>query len=92
MQRINVNDRVLAASVKAQSAAEHGQRRAVNGLQRRVDRFEGETGAETAEYAMLGGVGATACGVLVKVLKDSGFFSNIFEDLGSILDLGSWLP
>lgn len=51
-----------------------------------------ERGSQTAEYAMLGGVGAAACGALIALLKNK-------ETLGTLVDavinglarfVGSW--
>lgn len=51
-----------------------------------------ERGSQTAEYAMLGGVGAAACGTLIALLKNRSTLGRlveaVFEGLASFV--GSW--
>ena len=80
-------DRFLAAAVRAQQAAGDVRDALVDGAQRRVARLrdDGEAGSQTAEYAMLGGVGAAACGALIALLKNREFIGEIMEAVVSVL-------
>jgi hypothetical protein len=72
----------------------HARPRIRTALNRRVHRLrdEPETGAQVAEYAMLGGVSAAACTALWVWLKQPGTIERIF---GGVVDglsrvIGSW--
>ena len=38
-----------------------------------------ERGSQTAEYAMIGGVGAAACGTLIALLRNREFLGRLVE-------------
>ena len=69
---------------------------AVAGAQARVEsrlaRLHDETGAQAAEYAMLGGVSAAACSGLVALLRDQDTLSTIVDAVITSLGqfVGSW--
>lgn len=51
-------------------------------IARRIRRLDAdETGAQAAEYAMVGGVGACICALLVEIVS-GGFVGNIIDSLG----------
>lgn len=56
-------------------------------LARRVRRSE--EGSQVAEYAMVGGVGAAACGAVIVVVNQGGFLENLLN--GPIFDAISGL-
>lgn len=59
-----------AASVRLRLSASGLGDRLADRAQRRLDRLRaGDDGAQTAEYAMLGGVGAAACGAVIIILR-----------------------
>lgn len=60
--------------------------------QRRLDRLRDETGAQAAEYAMLGGVSAAACGALVYLLKETDALDAVVSTVVDTLTktIGSW--
>lgn len=60
--------------------------------QRRLDRLPEETGAQAAEYAMLGGVSAAACGALVYLLKETDALDAVVSTVVDTLTntIGSW--
>ena len=68
--------------------------RARDGARRRLDRLRvnGESGAQAAEYAMLGGVSAAACGALVALLRNPDVLRTVVEAvIGFITStVGSW--
>jgi hypothetical protein len=66
-----LGDLTLALAVNAHTLPARGAERLATALQRRVHtlRDDGEHGAQAAEYAMLGGVSAAACGGLIHVLR-----------------------
>ena len=51
-----------------------------------------ERGSQAAEYAMIGGVGAAACGTLIALLKDKAMLGRVVEAVFSGLArvAGSW--
>ena len=55
-------------------------------------RLEEESGAQVAEYAMLGGVSAAACSALMVLLRNQDTMSGIVEAVVSALGtfIGSW--
>jgi Flp pilus assembly pilin Flp len=57
-----------------------------------LDRLHDETGAQAAEYAMLGGVSAAACGGLVVVFNTSDLIPALASTVMDILStfMGSW--
>lgn len=79
MNRRTRRSPALALAVRAQIAAADVREALVNGAQRRVARLrdDGESGAQAAEYAMLGGVSAAACGALIALLKNKEFLQRV---------------
>jgi Flp pilus assembly pilin Flp len=64
-----------------------------NGLHTPLRRLHREElGAQAAEYAMLGGVSAAACGTLVALLKNKAvlarFFEAVLQGLANVV--GGW--
>lgn len=55
-------------------------------------RFHDDTGAQAAEYAMLGGVSAAACGALIMILKDPSTLERVVGAVVGLLSraIGSW--
>jgi Flp pilus assembly pilin Flp len=84
----------LAVAVRAQIAAADVRDAVLDSAQRRVARLrdDGETGAQAAEYAMLGGVSAAACGGLIALLKNREFLQRVLEAVISALTkvIRSW--
>lgn len=58
----------------------------------RVAALAEERGSQTAEYAMLGGVGAAACGALIALLKNKDTLGTLVEAVfnGLARFVGSW--
>lgn len=65
-----------------------------DGARRRLDRLreDGESGAQAAEYAMLGGVSAAACGALVALLRNPEILRTVVDAVISFItsSVGSW--
>ncbi len=79
----NLSTRNLPArtAVRLQLAGSSARGAAVDGLTRRVEalRADGEAGAQAAEYAMLGGVSAGACGALLALLRNPDFLQRVVD-------------
>lgn len=60
--------------------------------QHRLGQLRDETGAQAAEYAMLGGVSAAACGALVYLLKETDALDAVVSTVVDTLTstIGSW--
>jgi len=71
----------LAVAVRAQLAGTDLRDALLDAAERRVTRLrdDGEAGSQVAEYAMLGGVSATACGALITLLKNADFLERVME-------------
>lgn len=85
-----MNDHVLRTTVRGQQYAAELRQRLHDVAEDRADalRHDGERGAQAAEYAMLGGVSAAACGGLVAILKRTGIFENLVETvIGTLADV-----
>jgi len=84
----------VALVVRAQVAVDAAGDRFAGGLEQRVARLrdDGEAGSQVAEYALIGGVGAAACGGIVKVLKETGLLQDLLSAVVSTLTrtLRSW--
>lgn len=82
-------------AVRSQLGATAACDRLAEGAQRRLDRLreEPEAGAQAAEYAMLGGVSAAACGGLIYLLKETNALERVVQSVVSVLTrtIGSWL-
>lgn len=67
MRHPNLTDRAVAAHVKTTMALDDASGRVAAAAQRRARtlRDDGDRGSQTAEYAMVGGVGAAAAGALI---------------------------
>jgi len=48
-------------------------------LRDRMSRLRQERGSQTAEYAMIGGVGAAACGTLIALLRNREFLGGLVD-------------
>lgn len=72
--RTRMSDRVLAGQVRLQCAGHDLGARAVAALERRAGPLldDDERGAQAAEYAMVGGVGAACCVALIEFLRRGG--------------------
>lgn len=83
-----------ATLVRAQVATANAGDRLAEGAQHRLDRLREvpESGAQTAEYAMLGGVGAAMCGGLIFFLKDSDVLGSLLKAVFRTLTktVGTW--
>lgn len=60
--------------------------------QHRLDRLRDESGAQAAEYAMLGGVSASACGALIYLLRETDALDRVVSTVVDTLTntIGSW--
>lgn len=74
-------------AVRASLAGDALQTRLTDGAQRRLDRLrdDGERGSQTAEYAMVGGVGAAAAGALVACIKNTELIESVLRAVVSML-------
>lgn len=81
MNRITRTNPALTLAVRSQIAADDARDALMSRAERRLARLrdDGESGAQTAEYAMLGGVGAAACGALIALLKSEDFMKKILD-------------
>jgi hypothetical protein len=77
----------LVVAVRTQLAAGEVRDALLDGAERRLARLrdDGEAGSQAAEYAMLGGVSAAACGGLVALLKNKDFLERVMEAVVSVL-------
>ncbi|MPZ86680.1 MAG: hypothetical protein GEU81_01140 [Nitriliruptorales bacterium] len=73
----------VATVVGARIAGADLRQRVLDGAAQRLDRLrdDGETGAQAAEYAMLGGVSAAACGGLVALFKNSDVLEQVVSSV-----------
>lgn len=85
MHRQTISDRVLAATVWATCAGERAVERLGDAAERRVRRLRDDGGAQVAEYAMLGGVSAAACGAIIVVLKQESTFQKFVDGVFGVL-------
>lgn len=67
------------ATVRSQLAAADLSDRVLEAAERRLEPLRAEDGAQAAEYAMLGGVSAAICGILVYLLKNTNLVRGILE-------------
>lgn len=83
------------ATVRAQLAGQDLRDRLADASTHRAARLrdDGEDGAQAAEYAMLGGVSAAACGALVVILKRTSTLETVVKAVVKTLTkaVGSWL-
>lgn len=83
-----------ATLVSAQLALSELGDRIAGGAQHRLDRLreDPEQGAQAAEYAMLGGVSAAACGGLIYVLRESRILEQVATSIFDLITrtVGSW--
>jgi Flp pilus assembly pilin Flp len=81
---LDIRHRSQALAVRGQLALDELRARAESGLARRAQalREDGERGAQAVEYAMLGGLSAAACTVVINVINNNQDF---FSDLLSII-------
>lgn len=83
-----------ALVTRAAIAAGELPERTRDGARRRLDRLrkDGESGAQVAEYAMLGGVSAAACGALVALLRNPDVLRTVVDAVISFItsSVGTW--
>jgi Flp pilus assembly pilin Flp len=81
MNRITRTSPALTLAVRTQVAAGEARHVILSRAERRLARLrdDGEAGAQSAEYAMLGGVGAAACAGLIALLKNEDFLKKILD-------------
>lgn len=83
-----------ALVTRAAMAAGELSDRTPDGARRLLDRLreDGESGAQAAEYAMLGGVSAAACGALVALLRNPDVLRTVVDAVISFItsSVGSW--
>lgn len=82
-----ITDPLLGATVRAEMLRTDLSSRAVNAAIRRSApvRADGERGAQAAEYAMLGGVSAAACGTFALLLKREGTLEPVVSTIVGLL-------
>lgn len=78
-----ISTATTATVVRGRLAASALGERVADGAQRRLEplREEPERGAQAAEYAMLGGVSAAACGGLVWLFRDDGILRPLVDGI-----------
>jgi hypothetical protein len=76
-----LSDTGRALAVRAHLARQDLATRLHDGVQRRAQvlRDDGEAGSMTAEYAMVGGVGAAAAGAFITCLKQRDVIEKVLE-------------
>jgi hypothetical protein len=85
MHRSTIRDHTLAATVRAQTLADAGGARLADALDGRVAGLRDDRGSQTAEYVMLGGVSAAACGGLVTILRNPEVMRRIVDAVVTLL-------
>jgi len=87
MHHRNRTNPTLSVAVRAQLAGADLRDALLEGAERRVARLrdDGDAGSQAAEYAMLGGVSAAACGGLITLLKNKDFLERVMEAVVSVL-------
>lgn len=94
MNRLTRSNPAVGVAVRAQLAATDARDALLVGAERRIARLrdDGEEGSQTVEYAMLGGVGAAACGALIALLKNKELLGRVIETVVSVLTkaIKSW--
>lgn len=77
----------LGVAVRAHTAVHGGRLRAEDALSRRTRRLrdDGESGAQAAEYAMVGAVGACICALIIELLRGGGLVNRIVEALVDVV-------
>ena len=85
-------DTVLSTAVRGQQAGWALLDRAGTAVQQRAAGLADERGAQAAEYAMLGGVSAAACGGLIAILSNTNILEKLVKAVVSSLVnvVGSW--
>jgi hypothetical protein len=83
LPHLHLHDRTTAAHVRTQLAGEDLRARLVDRAQRQVRmlRDDGEQGSQTAEYAMVGGVGAAAAGALIYCISKEEVWRPVLESI-----------
>jgi hypothetical protein len=94
MSHLNLSDRATAAHVRAQLAGEALGTRILDGVERRLHALRESTdqGSQTAEYAMVGGVGAAAAGALIYCVSQEEVWRPLVNAFIGALSgrLGAW--
>ena len=85
MHRTTRTNPTTAIAVRAQMARAETRAAVRASAQRRLAVLEDERGAQAAEYAMLGGVSAAACGALVTILRNPDLLGSVVETVVTVL-------
>lgn len=87
MRTVTRTNPAAAVAVRVQIAGADLRNGIIDRAERRLDRLrdDGEAGAQVAEYAMLGGVSAAACGGLVALFKNKDFLEQVLTTVVSAL-------
>jgi len=92
----NPSDTALALAVRGQIAAHDTADALAERVHDRAARLrdDGETGAVVSEYAMLGGVGAAICGIIIKLVRDTPLIQELLSAVIGMLTkhLKAWVP
>ena len=92
--RNTIDHRTMQAAVRAQQLGSETRSNIVDAARVRAEllRSESEQGAQAAEYAMLGGVSAAACGGLIALLNNTDILQRIFSAVVNALlkKIGGW--
>ena len=87
-------DHALRAVVRGQLLQQDVPTAAAHALRERAEtlRADGERGAQAAEYAMLGGVSAAACGGLIAILSRTEILEKLVNAVvGALVNVvGRW--
>ena len=93
MHHLTLPDATRAAVVRTHLMAQAADALVIDGFRRRAERLsDDETGAQAAEYAMLGGVSAAACSALIALFKNKETVGRVVDAvLGALAQvIGGW--
>jgi hypothetical protein len=80
MSHLNLSDTTRHLAVRAAVTRQGAAERLLDGARRRAAALaDDERGSQTAEYAMVGGVGAAAAGALIACIKNTDVLGRIVE-------------
>ena len=92
--RNTIDHRTMLAAVCVQQLGSEVRNNVLDAARARAEhlRSESEEGAQAAEYAMLGGVSAAACGGLIALLNNTDILQRIFSGVVNALlkKIGGW--
>ncbi len=88
----SLSDHARAAAVRATLAGDDLHARLLASARRRAGALDDDRGSQTAEYAMVGGVGAAAAGALITCIKNKDIFDRVMEGVVAALlkTIKSW--